>query len=352
MLNILKKCEQVLALRPQMKEALQAQLQGTPSHALLFIGSSGSGKTSLAQVWAFSLLLGGRRLLNAQDVGHEQLKYLLEGVHPDYYHIQKEENESTIKMERLRRLLEEEVQMGPQVSKLKVWVIEVDDLSEISQNILLKTIEEAPSYAYFVLLSSAYQRVLPTVRSRCISYTLPKLSNDSLRKVIEMEWENQEKGALQRERLSVLLPMAAGNPGLALSLLEDEEHWEQRCKLLAFLCKIHELSVAEVLLQGTDLFTYYKKDFSLLNQCLQSYFHDMSCLYLMNTQAKMHLFHQDFFESFQKQKENLQMNMQHWKFLQAVLDEAISGLEANANFELTSTYLLLQLKRSLRPKRK
>lgn len=129
--------------------------QGTPSHAYLFFGSRGIGKTSIARIFG--------RSLGISDI--------------DVYEIDAASNRGIEDIRDLR----EAVRTAPFESKYKLYIIdEVHMLTKEAFNALLKTLEEPPAHIIFILATTEIEKVPETISSRCQVYTLERPAEDTL----------------------------------------------------------------------------------------------------------------------------------------------------------------------------
>ena len=140
---------------------LEAQVKsGDISHAYLFSGTRGTGKTSVARIFAKSI-----------------------GTTPnDIYEIDAASNTSVDDI----RSLNESVNTLPFESKYKVYILdEVHMLSKSASNALLKTLEEPPAHVVFILATTETHKILETILSRCQTFTFKKPSSEVLKKVVQ-----------------------------------------------------------------------------------------------------------------------------------------------------------------------
>jgi DNA polymerase-3 subunit delta' len=132
-------------------------------HALLFSGQKGIGKAAVAAVLAQTLLCE-----EGQSYPCGRCRSCLEAVstHPDLFILEPEG--AFIKIDQIRNV-QSELVYRPSWGKKKVFIIDpVDAMTEQAQNCLLKSLEDTPDYAVFILIAHTQQAVLPTVRSRCM----------------------------------------------------------------------------------------------------------------------------------------------------------------------------------------
>lgn len=142
-------------------EALEGAIKlGNISHAYLFAGSRGTGKTSVARIFAKAI-----------------------GTSPnDLYEMDAASNNGVDEV----RLLNEGVRTLPFESKYKVYILdEAHMLSKSAFNAFLKTLEEPPAHVVFILATTEFEKIPETVLSRCQSFTFRKPSQKILKEVVE-----------------------------------------------------------------------------------------------------------------------------------------------------------------------
>ncbi len=163
-----------LAGNEGVKTALEQVLcSGRIPHAIIIEGEQGSGKSTLAQYIIASCLC------ESKDVpcGKCNNCHLAQvGTHPDVFYIAPEEKKKNIGVDQIRKM-REQVYIRPQMSNRKVFNIDfADTLSSQSQNTILKVLEEPPGDVVFILQVNSRASLLPTVLSRCVTYTLTEPS--------------------------------------------------------------------------------------------------------------------------------------------------------------------------------
>lgn len=222
--------------REQLQERLERLWRDDSSRVYLFWGPQGVGKHSCARAFA-RLLLCER----ADPESHPYVcgecpscHYLEAGTHPDYSEIEPDPKEKTIKTDRIREKVCNDVTLTPRLGRRRVFLINADALNETSQNVLLKTLEEAPPYSYFLLVSSKPETLLPTLRSRSLLLQVDRLQQADAEKLFRLE-AGESYNQLTEEQKNFLLVFSEGNPGRALSYLQQEGFWELREELLKAL---------------------------------------------------------------------------------------------------------------------
>ncbi len=209
------KFSQVVGQEYIIKTLVNAIRNKKIAHAYLFAGPRGTGKTTVAKLFA--------KAINCENFNGESCdncpscRAYLEGNHPDIIELDAASNNG---VDDVREIIEQ-VPYAPLLGKYKVYIIdEVHMLSTSAFNALLKTLEEPPAHVIFILATTDPQKVIPTVLSRCQRYNFSKISSYEIRKrllnVLDAEEiPSEEKAAEELSR------MAEGGMRDALSLLEQ-----------------------------------------------------------------------------------------------------------------------------------
>lgn len=235
------------------KQTLErAMKSGRVHHAWIFHGPVGVGKRSAAVAFAAALLdpttspdLGGNL---APEPDSAVQKLVKSGTHPDLHIITKElaglsRDDQVRKGKQFgiaKEVVEEFVTEPAGRSRAmpgdsragKVFIIdEAELMSAISQNTLLKTLEEPPVGTVIILITSAEERLLPTIRSRCQRISFTPLEEGEMNKWLSRRGGEQGLGAIEPEKRSWLLRFAAGSPGAAeVAIVNDLFAWDDAMK--------------------------------------------------------------------------------------------------------------------------
>lgn len=199
----------VTTLRNQIKS-------GRIGHAYLFCGTRGTGKTTVAKIFA--------KLVNCENPGEDgpcgecaMCKAIQSGTSMNVVEIDAASNN---RVDDIRTVIEE-VQYSPSEGKYKVYIIdEVHMLSTSAFNALLKTLEEPPSYLIFILATTEMHKIPATILSRCQRYDFKRISVDTIAGRLK-ELLDKEGIEAEEKALNYIAKAADGAMRDGLSLLEQ-----------------------------------------------------------------------------------------------------------------------------------
>lgn len=202
-----------------------AVAEGRLSHAYLFCGPRGTGKTTMARILAKSLLCEKAEAVRATgasgcnpDGTCPECEAIAEGTHPDVYEL---DAASRTGVDNVREEIINSVGFAPVRGAYKVYIIdEVHMLTTAAFNALLKTLEEPPSHVVFVLCTTDPQKILETILSRCQRFDFHRISNADI--VGRLRYICEQEGfAFDDEALDIVARHARGGMRDALSTLEQ-----------------------------------------------------------------------------------------------------------------------------------
>ncbi len=207
--------EEVIGQRHVTKTLENQVKAGRISHAYLFTGSRGTGKTTCARIFARAINCLSPR--NGSPCGEcEACKAIASKENVDVFELDAASNNSVDQM----RTLIESVQYLPAVGKYKIYIIdEVHMLSAQAFNALLKTLEEPPKHVIFILATTEVHKVLPTILSRCMRFDFKLVSHAELCSYLKLVYEREGVKATD-EAISLIATMAEGSVRDMLSLAD------------------------------------------------------------------------------------------------------------------------------------
>ena len=192
-------------------------LRGQLAHAYLFCGPRGVGKTTTARIFA-KMINCSNPSPDMEPCGEcESCRSFAEGRS---YCIHELDAASNNGVEDIKNLMDQ-VRVPPQVGKYSVYIIdEVHMLSSQAFNAFLKTLEEPPAHAIFILATTEKHKILPTILSRCQTYDFNRISVDDIVKNLRMVAE-KEGITIDDESLHVIAHKADGAMRDALTIFDQ-----------------------------------------------------------------------------------------------------------------------------------
>ena len=198
----------------QLKENLRAaRHKGRLSHFYLLSGPQGSGKHTLADLIAAAMLC---KEPDGPCGICRSCRKILSGNHPDYITID-DPTKKTVPVDLIREA-RADIFVRPNEGDKKIYLFpRAQDMGIPGQTALLKVLEEPPAYGVFLLLTDNPEKLLPTVRSRCVELKLRALPDDLLRRTLRTEYPDAEGS-----RLDAAILRSGGYLGQARELLSGE----------------------------------------------------------------------------------------------------------------------------------
>ncbi len=202
------------ALTTTLKNAIAT---GKLAHAYLFCGPRGVGKTTCARIFAKTI-----NCLQPQESGEacDKCESCIAFNEGRSYNIHELDAASNNSVEDIRSLIEQ-VMMPPQVGRYKVFIIdEVHMLSQAAFNAFLKTLEEPPAHAIFILATTEKHKILPTILSRCQIYDFNRMEVADI--VSHLKHVAEREGiSYEEEALAVIARKADGGMRDAMSIFDQ-----------------------------------------------------------------------------------------------------------------------------------
>ena len=261
-------------------------LRGQLAHAYLFCGPRGVGKTSAARIFA--------KTINCSDPGADlepcgHCESCLSFQEGRSYCIHELDAASNNGVDDIKALMDQ-VQIPPQVGRYSVYIIdEVHMLSQSAFNAFLKTLEEPPAHAIFILATTEKHKIIPTILSRCQTYDFNRISvPDIVRNLRGIA--GKENISIDDESLHVIAHKADGAMRDALTIFDQtvafcgtDIHYEDVIRNLNVLDYDYSFKLVDAFLAGdyaTALLTFdeiLRKGFNALHfvTALSSHFRDL-----------------------------------------------------------------------------
>lgn len=186
------------------------------SHAYIIAGEEGSGRFSLASAFAKALQCESE---GSDSCGEcKSCKQAESGNHPDIIVVEKGEN-AILTVDTIREQVVSTMDIKPYSSKYKVYIIkDGEKMNEMAENALLKTIEEPPAYGIIIIITTQPEKLLPTIRSRCITLSTKPIKEKDIHEYLV------EKLGVDENKATFAIEYAQGNLGKAILLATNEEY--------------------------------------------------------------------------------------------------------------------------------
>ena len=208
------------------------------SQAYLIAGEAGSGKRTVAEAFALTLMCAKPE--EGPDACGQcpSCRKILDHNHPDVITVT-HEKPGVITVDEIRTQVVNTADILPYEGGRKIYLIpDAEKMNPQAQNALLKTIEEPPSYAVFLLLTAAQEAMLPTILSRCVKLTLLPVEDRLVSEYLERELRLPDYEA------RVITAFAQGNIGKAREEATDAAASERRTEVLTLLKNLYQMDAA------------------------------------------------------------------------------------------------------------
>ena len=301
------------------------------NHAYVIQGERSSGKGFIAKVFAEALQCENQKDGDACGECHS-CKQAEGGNQPDIIRVT-HEKPNTIGVEDIRKITQDVV-IKPYSSKRKIYIInEAEKMTVQAQNALLKTLEEPPSYAVIILLTTNVDALLQTIQSRCILLTMKPVRDELVKKYLMQDVKVPDYKA------DVCVAFARGNVGRAKALASSEEFDNITHDAVALLKYIRDMEISDIL-TAIKKISEYKMEIDDYLDIMAVWYRDV--LLFKATNDINHLIFRDELPYIKKTAD--QSTYEGIEIIIDALETAKSRLKANVNFDLTMELLLLTMK--------
>ena len=232
----------------KLKERLSQEAKSPHVASYILSGPEGFGKKSFAEEFAMALICE-----NPGDNGAcgqcKCCKYMKEGTLPDVLRLVPAESGKQIKAEAVRDVIEDII-ISPQFSSRKICLVDLDHMTETLQNLLLKPTEDPPKHVIFIMTTSAYPKVISTLRSRSVNLVLLPYSDAQIAKILSDRLEG-----VSSDKINEAVEFSAGNPGKAISLAQDPLFSDLKDDVMDLILAVPVVSYTNILTEKLGLFT-------------------------------------------------------------------------------------------------
>lgn len=318
-------------IKEHFKRAIEHQ---KVSHAYILTGETGMGKKSVASAFSMALLCekGG---IEPCMLCHS-CKQVFSGNHPDLIYV-KHEKPNSIGVDDIREQIHDTIMIRPYSSRYKIYVVdEAEKMTVQAQNALLKTIEEPPSYAIVVLITTNEEAFLPTILSRCVKLNLKPLKDYTVKNYLTSSMHVMDKEA------EVYAAFARGNLGKAIHLASSDEFQELYRSVMNLVKNVESMDIVDLLDRIREMKEQNFDIYEILD-LLQFWYRDV-LMYKVTKDMNLLIFKDEY-----KMINGMGQKVDYagLEKILAAIENTRTRLNANVNMELAMELLLLTMKRPL-----
>ena len=301
------------------------------SHAYILTGEAGMGRKSIANAFAMTLLCekGG----SEPCMTCHSCKQVMSGNHPDLIYV-KHEKPGSIGVDDVREQINDTIMIRPYSSYYKIYIVdEAEKMTVQAQNALLKTIEEPPSYAVIILITTNQEAFLPTILSRCVQMKLKPLKDFTIKSYLTQNLHVPEKDA------DICTAFARGNLGKAIHLASSDEFKELFQKVMVLVKNVRTMDISMLL----DCIREMKEqnfDIGEVLDLMQLWYRDV-LMFKVTKDMNLLIFKNEY-KMINETGEKV--DYAGLEAILAAIDTARTRLNANVNMELAMELLLLTMK--------
>jgi len=289
-------------------------------HAYIFSGASGCGKKMLAMSFAKAILCASTTAMAVATVCSSctSCKTLETGNHPDVVFVRP--TKKSMGVDDIRQQVHENAAILPYSSDRRIFIIQDADLMTVpAQNALLKTLEDGPKHAVFILLAQNSGAFLPTIISRCVIYKIPPLVDTAVQNYLV-------KQGIERGIAETAAAHAGGRIGRGMTLAADEDFAALHKSMSVLASELDAKDIPGIfeaakalethkdrIGDALDMLALFYRNL-LVDECVESTDDDFAYDYVKATVRKIH-----------------------------AIDDARHKLSRNCNFLLTMEVMLLKM---------
>ena len=211
---------------------------GRVGHAYIFNGEEGSGRSTLVHSFVKALQCESGE---SESCGQcKSCKQMEGGNQPDVIYVTHEKDQ-LISVDEIRTQVVDTMPIKPYSSRYKIYIIkDGDKMNENAQNTLLKTIEEPPEYGIIIIITKNAERLLQTVRSRCVIVNMKPVKEKDIQEYIDEHYD------VSPSKAKFAVEYAQGNLGKAIALITNEEYEQLINSVITLEKNIFDMDMEEI----------------------------------------------------------------------------------------------------------
>jgi len=301
----------------EIKKQLDNSLSmGTISHAHIFCGEDGIGKSILSKEFAINII-GKKAIKDYVDIIERRIT----------------KGKQSIGISEVLTVIDE-INKKPYEGNRKVIIVhDTDRMTVDAQNAFLKTIEEPPSGVFIMLLCKSQEGILDTIKSRCQIHNLKRLKSRDIRLFL-----NRDFPELSKDELEIMVSFCDGIPGRAMSFLKDTSFMEMRSTVLDIL-KACSNDKKQEILKYEEFFLKNKSIWRDVLICLLYYIRDL--IVYKETRDETLTINRDKIISIKELADVFSFNKLSGMI--EVVNDTAQNLERNVNIALAIDSMLLNI---------
>ena len=326
--NIMSSFSEIIGYNGIIDSIKSSILSGRISHAYIFDGQAGMGKTMLAKAMAKTVQCEAH---GADACGRcISCRTFESNNNPDIFYVTS--TKKSIGVDDIREQVIKPMETPPYRYRYKVFIIgNADTMTPAAQNALLKTIEEPAAYGLFLLLSENYNAFLPTVISRCVVFRLKPLPETEVMRYLA-------RNHIGEEQARFYSAFSQGNIGKAMRLASSQTFTEMRETVISLAQALRRMDMPDLFARYRVL-EPYKDDIQELLDLFMLWYRDV--IIMKETDNARFLFQPDKQNEIYAEAQATDLSSLYKKF--DAIWQAKRNLKQNGNFQLTLEMMLLSL---------
>ena len=302
------------------------------SHAYIIAGEEGSGRNTLAYCFAKTLQCESGA---SESCGQcKSCKQAESGNHPDIIYVATDESKNIISVDKIREELVGTMEIKPYSSRYKIYIIkEGEKMAEGAQSALLKTIEEPPEYGIVIIITTQPEKLLPTIRSRCVMIQTKPVKETDIHEYLVNDC------GVSEDKARFAIEYSQGNLGKAIKLATNEYYESLVNMVVDLMSNIFEMDMEDITatIQHAE---NYKMNINDFLDLMMMWYRDILVLKVTGNPDKIHF--SGHYTVIRDQANYLSFNELETK--SRAITAAKERLDAKAKFEDIMRLLIMTLK--------